>query len=131
LQLLADMSEQVKGLGIGRGGCLDEDGEGAIGELWGGFGHLAIEGEGEVGVEFLLEEIELGVGAVPGAGVPDDEGDAARGLVDAHGIDDIDLMEAHGVEVAGAPWRASFSFAPAILTVISLLSLSIPAARCQ
>lgn len=130
-ELLADMAEQMERAHVWRGDAIEANGQGALVEFRVGVGHLAIEREGEIGIQLFLQEVELRVRAIPRRIVPDYENHAARCLVEAERVDDVDALEAHGVVCAGMPCRASFCLAPAIFTTISLLSLSMAEARVQ
>lgn len=97
------MSEEVQGSRIGTGTRIDADSQWMLRQMRVFGGQFTIKGEGNVSVEFLLEEIKLPVGTVPGSIVVNDKDHAARGFVHPKGINNIGLIQTQCAMGGGTP----------------------------
>ena len=92
--LLPDDADEVLGHLIGRDGAVELQADGFPGEVRKGIGHLAVEREAEVGVDFFLKLKEPLLGAVPRTGLDHDE-DGFSGLaVEGEGIEATRVFDA-------------------------------------
>jgi hypothetical protein len=100
-ELLAGLLEKAEGEGIGLVACAELDFSGLADEMRKRLGHLAIEEEGGVGVEFFLELVELALVAVPRPGLIHGEDEQVAALVVGKGVEHSRVGEAHRAGVGG------------------------------
>ena len=92
--VFADGGDEVLGHRVGRGGAVELEADGFAGEVGEGVGHLAVEGEAEVGVHFFLKLEEALLGAVPRAGLDHDEDGFAGLAVEGEGVEAARVFDA-------------------------------------
>ena len=109
--LFADAFDELLGHRIGRSRTVELEADGLAGELGEGLGHLAVEGEAEVGVDFLLELEEARLGAVPEPGLDHDEDGFAGLAVEGQGIETAGIFDAECAGRGGLGFGLAAGFA--------------------
>ena len=92
--VFADGGDEALRHRVGGDGAVELEADGLAGEVGEGVGHLAVEGEAEVGVHFFLKLKKALLGAVPRAGLDHDEDGFASLAVNCEGIEAARVFDA-------------------------------------